>query len=97
MLTGRIYGLDRQSTRGRAPELLRALNLADDRNTFAGQRSHRMRKKTAFAMALPPNPEILFLAGKCVWNSGASLEDLHFELAESANTESLEWLGSRPS
>jgi ABC-2 type transport system ATP-binding protein len=150
MLTGRVYGLDQHSARQRADELLRALNLGDGRNTFAGQCSHGMRKKTAFAMALLPNPEVLFLdepfeaidpvtaklmrdllvtlsrrgitifltshilsvveriatqfiiirGGKCVWNSPASelprsIEDLYFELAESANTESLEWLGSR--
>ncbi|HEX4133504.1 MAG TPA: ABC transporter ATP-binding protein [Bryobacteraceae bacterium] len=149
MLTGRIYGLDPHSTRQRASELLRALNLTEGRNTFAAQCSHGMRKKTAFAMALLPNPEVLFLdepfeaidpvtaklmrdllvalsrrgitifltshvlsvveriatqlviirEGKCVWNSPASelprsLEDLYFELAESANPEPLEWLGS---
>jgi ABC-2 type transport system ATP-binding protein len=31
------------------------------RNTFAGRASHGMRKKTAFAMAVLPNPEVLFL------------------------------------
>jgi ABC-2 type transport system ATP-binding protein len=150
MLTGRIYGLDRDSTSRRAAELLRALNLTDGRHTFAAQCSHGMRKKTAFAMALLPNPEVLFLdepfeaidpvtarlmrdllvalsrrgitifltshilsaveriatqfiiirEGRCVWNSLASelprpIEDLYFELAESAGTEPLEWLGSR--
>ncbi|HEY3827075.1 MAG TPA: ABC transporter ATP-binding protein [Bryobacteraceae bacterium] len=149
ILTGRIYGVDSHSTRQRAAELLRALNLTEGRNTFAAQCSHGMRKKTAFAMALLPNPEVLFLdepfeaidpvtaklmrdllvalsrrgitifltshvlsvveriatqlviirEGKCVWNSPASelprsLEDLYFELAESANPELLEWLGS---
>jgi ABC-2 type transport system ATP-binding protein len=152
VLTGRIYGLDRDTTQQRAAELLRALNLTEGRNTFAAQCSHGMRKKTAFAMALLPNPEMLFLDepfeaidpvtaklmrdllvtlsrrgvtifltshilsvveriatqfiiirdGKCVWNSPASelprsIEDLYFELAESANMEPLEWLGSRPS
>jgi ABC-2 type transport system ATP-binding protein len=151
MLTGRIYGLDRPSTRQRAAELLRALNLTDGRNTFAAQCSHGMRKKTAFAMALLPNQEVLFLdepfeaidpvtaklmrdllvalshrgitifltshilsvveriatqfiiirEGKCVLNSLASelprsIEDLYFELAEAANMEPLEWLGSQP-
>jgi ABC-2 type transport system ATP-binding protein len=150
MLTGRIYSLDRETIHRRVSELLRALDLTGGRNTFASQCSHGMRKKTAFAMALLPNPRVLFLdepfeaidpvtaklmrdllitlsargvttfltshilavveriatqfvimrAGKCVWNSAASelpraLEDLYFELAEPANTESLEWLGSR--
>jgi ABC-2 type transport system ATP-binding protein len=152
MLTGRIYGVDEPSTRQRADELLRALNLTEGRHTFAAQCSHGMRKKTALAMALLPNPEVLFLdepfeaidpvtaklmrdllvtlsqrgvtvfltshilsvveriatqfviirGGACVWNSPASelprsLEDLYFELAESANMEPLEWLGSRSS
>ena len=152
MLTGRIYGIDEPSTRQRVDELLRALNLTDGRHTFAAQCSHGMRKKTALAMALLPNPEVLFLdepfeaidpvtaklmrdllvtlsqrgvtvfltshilsvveriatqfviirGGACVWNSPASelprsLEDLYFELAESANMEPLEWLGSRSS
>jgi ABC-2 type transport system ATP-binding protein len=61
MLTGRIYGLDQHSTSQRAAELLQALNLTHGRNTFAAQCSHGMRKKTAFAMALLPNPEVLFL------------------------------------
>jgi ABC-2 type transport system ATP-binding protein len=152
MLTGRIYGLNENDTQQRTTELLRALNLTHGRNTFAAQCSHGMRKKTAFAMALLPNPEVLFLdepfeaidpvtgklmrdllvtlsqrgvtifltshilsvveriatqfviirGGACVWNSSAaelprSLEDLYFELAESANMEPLEWLGSRSS
>jgi ABC-2 type transport system ATP-binding protein len=60
-LTGRIYGLSRETTHSRTAQLLRALNLADGRDTFAGHCSHGMRKKTAFAMALLPNPEVLFL------------------------------------
>jgi ABC-2 type transport system ATP-binding protein len=60
-LTGRIYGLSREATHSRTAQLLRALNLAEGRDTFAGHCSHGMRKKTAFAMALLPNPEVLFL------------------------------------
>ena len=37
------------------------LGLAAGRRTFARSCSHGMRKKTAFAMALLPNPEALFL------------------------------------
>lgn len=60
-LTGRVYDLGTDTTRQRTDELLRALNLAHGRNTFAAHCSHGMRKKTAFAMALLPNPEALFL------------------------------------
>jgi len=61
LLTGRIYGLSREITRARVEQLLSALSLAHGRDTFAGQCSHGMRKKTAFGMALLPNPEVLFL------------------------------------
>lgn len=61
LLTGAVYGLDRQQTRDRTEQLLRALSLAHGRNTFAAACSHGMRKKTAFAMALLPNPRVLFL------------------------------------
>ncbi|PWU00943.1 MAG: multidrug ABC transporter ATP-binding protein [Terriglobia bacterium] len=60
-LTGRLYGLSRDMTAARTTQLLRALNLTDGRDTFAGHCSHGMRKKTAFAMVLLPNPEVLFL------------------------------------
>ena len=61
LLTGRIYGLSRETARARVEQLLSALSLAHGRDTFAGHCSHGMRKKTAFAMALLPNPEVLFL------------------------------------
>src|SRR5271157_2759293 len=61
LLTGSIYGLDSTTTRARAAQLLRAFSLTGGRHTFAGHCSHGMRKKTAFAMALLPNPEALFL------------------------------------
>ena len=60
-LTAEIYGLAKQEARSRIEQLLRMLGLAESRNTFAGHGSHGMRKKTAFAMALLPNPEVLFL------------------------------------
>lgn len=60
-LTAQIYGLDKQESRIRIEQLLRVLSLAESRNTFAGHASHGMRKKTAFAMALLPNPDVLFL------------------------------------
>lgn len=61
LLTADIYGLERQEARGRIDQLLRVLGLAQGRKTFASQGSHGMRKKTSFAMALLPSPEVLFL------------------------------------
>ncbi len=61
LLTGDVYGLGRAETRSRAAQLLRVLSLEHGRNTFAAACSHGMRKKTSFAMALLPNPAVLFL------------------------------------
>jgi ABC-2 type transport system ATP-binding protein len=61
LLTGSVYGLDKRETRTRTGQLLHALSLEHGRHTFAGACSHGMRKKTAFAMALLPNPRVLFL------------------------------------
>lgn len=61
LLTGRIYGLTSYEAQARAAQLLHALSLTEGRDTFAGYCSHGMRKKTAFAMALLPNPQVLFL------------------------------------
>jgi ABC-2 type transport system ATP-binding protein len=61
LLTGNVYGVDRHETRSRTSQLLHALSLEHGRDTFAASCSHGMRKKTAFAMALLPNPRILFL------------------------------------
>ncbi len=60
-LTGEIYGLDAAVARERRERLLAVLGLTAGRRTFARSCSHGMRKKTAFAMALLPNPEALFL------------------------------------
>ena len=60
-LTGSVYSLSKGVTRSRANQLLRALNLEHGRSTFASACSHGMRKKTSFAMALLPNPQVLFL------------------------------------
>ncbi len=60
-LTGGVYGLSKQETASRAAELLSVLDLEAGRKRFAGQCSHGMRKKTSLAMALLPNPEVLFL------------------------------------
>jgi len=60
-LTGAVYGLSRADTRSRSGQLLRALHLDHGRHTFASRCSHGMRKKTSLAMALLPNPQVLFL------------------------------------
>ena len=60
-LTGDIYELGRAVTHERIERLLAVLGLVAGRRTFARSCSHGMRKKTAFAMALLPNPEALFL------------------------------------
>ncbi len=61
LLTGAVYGLDRHETQRRTGQLLHVLSLEHGRNTFAAACSHGMRKKTSFAMALLPNPRVLFL------------------------------------
>ena len=61
LLTGAVYGISKGATETRANQLLHALSLEHGRNTFAAACSHGMRKKTSFAMALLPNPQILFL------------------------------------
>jgi ABC-2 type transport system ATP-binding protein len=61
LLTGSVYGVEKKEIRSRTDQLLHALSLGHGRNTFAASCSHGMRKKTAFAMALLPNPRVLFL------------------------------------
>lgn len=61
LLTGKVYGLSDRDIRSRIDQLLRVLHLEHGRRAFASQSSHGMRKKAAFAVALLPNPEILFL------------------------------------
>jgi ABC-2 type transport system ATP-binding protein len=60
-LAGPLYGLTAGETAERAGQLLRYLDLFDERHTEAGQASYGMRKKTAFALALLHNPKTLFL------------------------------------
>lgn len=60
-MTGPIYGLARAETRERASQLIRVLGLDDARRRYASRCSHGTRKKTALAMALLPNPRVLFL------------------------------------
>jgi ABC-2 type transport system ATP-binding protein len=61
LLTGDVYGLEKHETKARTAQLLHALSLEHGRHTFASACSHGMRKKTSFAMALLPNPRVLFL------------------------------------
>lgn len=61
VLAGPLYGLSAAETAERAGQLLRYLDLYDERHTEAGQASYGMRKKTAFALALLHNPKTLFL------------------------------------
>ncbi len=61
LLTGQVYGLPAGAARARIEQLLQVLNLMEGRDRFASACSHGMRKKTAFAMALLPNPEVLIL------------------------------------
>src|SRR5207245_1651300 len=57
----RMYGLTKAETQRRTTQLLHTLSLEHGRHTFARQCSYGMRKKTALAMALLPNPKVLFL------------------------------------
>ena len=61
LLTGAVYGVEKAETERRTNQLLHALSLEHGRHTFAAACSHGMRKKTSFAMALLPNPRVLFL------------------------------------
>jgi ABC-2 type transport system ATP-binding protein len=60
-LTGDVWGLERRERDRRMDQLLSALALSHGADTFAAECSHGMRKKTALAMALLPNPKVLFL------------------------------------
>jgi ABC-2 type transport system ATP-binding protein len=60
-LTGAVYKLKMSEIRSRTKQLLRILRLEDGRQTFIHQCSYGMKKKTALAMALLPNPRALFL------------------------------------
>src|SRR5262249_25513149 len=61
LLTGDLYGVSHAETRARPSPLLHAPSLEHGRHTFPAACSHGMRKKTAFAIALLPNPQVLFL------------------------------------
>ena len=58
---GRMYGLDRATTKRRSEELLEFMQLADRPKTMIADYSHGMQKKLALAAAEIHGPRILFL------------------------------------
>lgn len=60
-LTRAVYKIRPNEIRSRGEQLLRILRLQDGKNTLIRQCSYGMKKKTALAMALLPNPRVLFL------------------------------------
>lgn len=58
---GRMYGLDRATTRRRSEELLEFMQLADRSKSVIADYSHGMQKKLALAAAVIHGPRILFL------------------------------------
>jgi ABC-2 type transport system ATP-binding protein len=58
---GRMYGLDRATTRKRTEELLDFMQLADRNKSVIADYSHGMQKKLALAAAVIHGPRILFL------------------------------------
>jgi ABC-2 type transport system ATP-binding protein len=60
-LTGAAYKIGADNIRLRGEQLLRVLRLQHGKHTFIRQCSYGMKKKTALAMALLPNPRVLFL------------------------------------
>ena len=58
---GRMYQVPRETLRQRCDELLCMMELSGDERKLTCEFSHGMRKKLAFAAALIPDPELLFL------------------------------------
>src|SRR5262252_1736129 len=58
---GRMYGLDKTTTKQRSDELLDFMQLADRPKTMIADYSHGMQKKLALAAAVIHGPRILFL------------------------------------
>jgi ABC-2 type transport system ATP-binding protein len=58
---GRMYGLDKTTTKQRSEELLEFMQLADRPKTMIADYSHGMQKKLALAAAVIHGPRILFL------------------------------------
>src|SRR5277367_2102422 len=58
---GRMYGLDRETTKRRTEELLDFINLANEPKKLITDFSHGMQKKLALAAAVIHGPKVLFL------------------------------------
>jgi ABC-2 type transport system ATP-binding protein len=58
---GRIYLMPRDTIRSRSDELLAILGLEGEDKKLTLEYSHGMKKKLAFAAAILPNPDLLFL------------------------------------
>lgn len=58
---GRMFLMPKETIRQRSEELLSILNLEGVEKKLAIEYSHGMKKKLAFAGALLPNPDLLFL------------------------------------
>jgi len=58
---GRMYGLDKETTRQRTEELLDFMQLADESRKLVTDFSHGMQKKLAMAAAVIHGPKVLFL------------------------------------
>ncbi len=58
---GRMYGLDRETTRRRSEELLEFMGLANEPKKLITDFSHGMQKKLALAAAVIHGPKVLFL------------------------------------
>src|SRR6201996_3790907 len=58
---GRMYGLDKATTRQRSEEMLEVMGLEDEQKKLITAFSHGMGKKLALAAAVIHNPKVLFL------------------------------------
>ncbi len=58
---GRMYGLDKQTTKLRTQELLEFMQLANENKKLVTDFSHGMQKKLALAAAVIHGPKVLFL------------------------------------
>jgi ABC-2 type transport system ATP-binding protein len=84
-LCGSVYGIPTKETRDRSASLLRVLRLDHARDIFLDQCSHGMRKKTALAMALLHNPQVLFLDEPFEGIDPVSAKTIHELLASLSN------------
>lgn len=58
---GRMHSMPKETIRTRSGDLLEMLQLAGESKKLTIEYSHGMKKKLAFAAALLPNPDLLFL------------------------------------